>query len=196
MLSVLLCVPGRAGPQTGHRVQWSGLNGFSSNHLRAWSPYPDDAVQLSHSCLLSCPLYLSPGNRTASTLGAWDEHLFACCLHDLEACLVSYLLPKDVRSARPCFLGFMEIMGLLERVTPGVGVRSADLAFSLIYCNRQNEKQVIWFHFIFWDDVMRSRLTVYLKVTLNFWPTCFQFPSAGMADVYYHTWFMVYLSIH
>lgn len=108
--------------------------------VRAWSPYPDDAVQLSHSCLLSCPLCLSPGNRTASTLGAWDEHLFACCLHDLEACLVSYLLPKDVRSARPCFLGFMEIMGLLERVTPGVGVRSADLAFSLIYCNRQNEK--------------------------------------------------------
>lgn len=93
----------------------------------------------------SCPLCLSPGNKNASTLGAWDElqHLFACCLHDLEACLVSHLLPKDVRSARPCFMWFMGIMGLLEQVTPGVGVRSAGLAFSLIYCNRQNEKQVI-----------------------------------------------------
>lgn len=90
----------------------------------------------------SCPLCLLPGNRTASTPGPCGElrRLFACYLHDLEACLVSHLLPKDVRSARPCFMWFMGIMGLLEQATPGVGVRTAGLAFSLIYCNRQNEK--------------------------------------------------------
>lgn len=100
-------------------------------------------MQFSYLIPVSSPVLSAYHLETGLHQLAWDEHLFACCLHDLEACLVSYLLPKDVRSARPCFLGFMEIMGLLERVTPGVGVRSADLAFSLIYCNRQNEKQVI-----------------------------------------------------
>lgn len=105
--------------------------------------------------------YLIPVSLLSSLLITWKQdcinsegwgelqHLFACYLHDLEACLLSHLLCKDVCSVRPCFMWFMGIMGLLEQATPGVGVRIAGLAFSLIYCNRQNAKQVILFNFIF-----------------------------------------------
>lgn len=102
-------------------------------------------MQFSYLIPVSSPVlsayHLETGLHQLWGLGMSIFLLAVCTI--LKPVWVSYLLPKDVRSARPCFLGFMEIMGLLERVTPGVGVRSADLAFSLIYCNRQNEKQVI-----------------------------------------------------